>query len=128
MDTVRYRYISFLKVQVPKWRILILFHELPLQSLTDTFNRTPHLVRRANFDVHQAGRENQPTNQIILKTAVGMEEIAQVVGAEGLRKNRRRTRSGPSRFFQRPAAQQVTQDRHEQLPLLGLLVRSRATP
>jgi hypothetical protein len=56
---------------------------------------------------------------MILKTAVGMDEIAQVVGAEGLRKNRRRTRGGPVRFFQSLGAQQVTQDRHEQLPLLG---------
>jgi hypothetical protein len=33
-------------------------------------------------------RRGFPTGRIILKTAVGMDEIAQVVGAEGLRKNR----------------------------------------
>jgi hypothetical protein len=62
--------------------------------------------------------------RIILKAAVGMDEIAQVAGAEGLWKNRRRTRSGPVRFFQSPAVQQVTQDRHEQLPFLGLWLKS----
>ncbi len=65
-------------------------------------------------ECHPCWPENYP------KTAVGMDETAQVVGAERLWKNRRRTRSGPVRFFQRHAAQQVAQDRHEQLPLLGL--------
>jgi hypothetical protein len=35
-----------------------------------------------------------------LKPAVGMDEIAQIVGAERDWKNRRRTRSGPSRLLQ----------------------------
>ena len=34
----------------------------------------------------------------------------------------------PSRFFQRPAAQEVTQDRHEQLPLLSSWFRRLVLP